>query len=271
MAKNVLIVYAHQSATSFNAAALDTAVKTLQLQKCNVVVSDLYAMKFKASATAEDITGTLKNPQNFQYGEESLLAWQEGRLSADIVEEQQKVKEAELVVFQFPMYWFTVPAILKGWFDRVFTQGFAYTPEKMYTEGIFKDKKAILSFTTGSYESMCCPDGINGDINIALWPLQNGILHYCGFQVLAPQIFWAVEHVTEEARQNMLEGWQKRLEGLLQEKLLTFAPFTSFDVGAGFKLKKEVQDSLATCEFGLTVGHHVGKPLPPDNQLKATV
>uniref|UniRef100_A0A8C9TP77 NAD(P)H dehydrogenase, quinone 1 n=1 Tax=Scleropages formosus TaxID=113540 RepID=A0A8C9TP77_SCLFO len=180
---NVLIVYAHQSATSFNAAALDTAVKTLQLQKCNVVVSDLYAMKFKASATAEDITGTLKNPQNFQYGEESLLAWQEGRLSADIVEEQQKVKEAELVVFQ--------------------------------------DKKAILSFTTGSYESMCCPDGINGDINIALWPLQNGILHYCGFQVLAPQIFWAVEHVTEEARQNMLEGWQKRLEGLLQENYFT--------------------------------------------------
>ncbi|KAL4622915.1 NAD(P)H dehydrogenase quinone 1-like, partial [Arapaima gigas] len=267
----VLIVYAHQCDTSFNAALLDTAVSTLRALRCKVVVSDLYSMKFKASATAEDITGMLKNPDNFQYGKETMLAWQEGRLSADITEEQHKVKEANLIIFQFPLYWFSMPAILKGWVDRVFTNGFAYTPEKMYNEGIFKHKKAILSFTTSAYESMCCADGIHGDINVALWPIQNGILHYCGFQVLAPQIFWAVEHVFEEARQIMMEEWEKRLAGLMEEKPLTFAPITSFDVGAGFKLKKEVQDSLAMSEFGLTVGHHVGKRLPPNSQIKAGV
>uniref|UniRef100_A0A8C9SQK2 Uncharacterized protein n=1 Tax=Scleropages formosus TaxID=113540 RepID=A0A8C9SQK2_SCLFO len=127
VAKNVLTAYTRQSVTSFNAAALDTAVKALHLQNCNVVVSDLYVTKFKASATAEDITGTLKNPQDFRYGEESLL--------------QQKVKEAD--------------------------------------EGIFKDKKAMLSFTTGSFESMRRPDGISG-ISVTLWPLQNGILRYPG-------------------------------------------------------------------------------------------
>lgn len=57
--KNVLIVYAHQSAGSFNAAAKDAAVEILTTQGCNVVVSDLYAMKFKATATQEDITGVL--------------------------------------------------------------------------------------------------------------------------------------------------------------------------------------------------------------------
>ncbi|KAL4622916.1 NAD(P)H dehydrogenase quinone 1-like [Arapaima gigas] len=268
---NVLIIFAHQSPTSFNAAALDAAVTTLQGQNCSVVVSDLYAMKFKAPTTIEDINGPLNNPSTFQYAKESLLAWQEGRLSTDITEEQQKVKEADLIIFQFPLYWFSMPAILKGWVDRVLTQGFAYTPEKMYNEGIFKDKKAMLSFTTSSYESMCCADGINGDINVTLWPMQNGILHYCGFQVLAPQIFWAVEHVPEAARQGMLEEWRKRLEGLLEEKPLTFAPFLNFDMRTGFKLKKEVQESLATSEFGLTVGHHVGKRLPPDNQIKAGV
>ncbi|KPP77803.1 hypothetical protein Z043_102744 [Scleropages formosus] len=105
-------------------------------RNCNVVVSDLYVTKFKASATAEDITGTLKNPQNFRYGEESLLAWQEGR---------------------------SVLTSLKS----------------NKSEGIFKDKKAMLSFTTGSFESMRRPDGISG-ISVTLWPLQNGILRYPG-------------------------------------------------------------------------------------------
>lgn len=56
-AEKILIVYAHQSAGSFNAAAKDAAVKVLTSQGCKVEVSDLYAMKFKAAATAEDITG----------------------------------------------------------------------------------------------------------------------------------------------------------------------------------------------------------------------
>lgn len=57
--KTVLIVYAHQSEGSFNAAVRDVAVKELAQQGCKVIVSDLYAMNFKASATEEDITGDL--------------------------------------------------------------------------------------------------------------------------------------------------------------------------------------------------------------------
>ncbi|KAJ0070313.1 hypothetical protein NL108_007660, partial [Boleophthalmus pectinirostris] len=122
----------------------------------------------------------VKNAEHFRYAEETKVAWEEGRLCADITEEQRKVKEADLIIFQasygdylkFPMYWFSVPAILKGWFDRVLTLGFAYTQEKRYSQGIFEKKKAMLSFTTGSQETMFSPDGINGDINVTLWPLQ---------------------------------------------------------------------------------------------------
>lgn len=39
---------------------------------------------------------------------------------------------------QFPMYWFTVPAIMKGWMDRVLTLGYAYSEERRYSQGIFK-------------------------------------------------------------------------------------------------------------------------------------
>ncbi|KAM3866695.1 NAD(P)H dehydrogenase [quinone] 1-like [Diretmus argenteus] len=288
MAKKVLIVYAHQSPGSFNAAAKDAAVAALTDKDCSVVVSDLYAMNFKATATAEDITGEAKNAENFQYAEETKLAWEEGKLSADIKEEHRKLTEADLIIFQlkvalaatttnfdcylqFPMYWFTVPAIMKGWIDRVLTLGFAYTSEKRYSQGIFKDKKAMLSFTTGSHESMFSADGINGDMNVTLWPIQNGILHYCGFQVLAPQIFWAPSHIPAEARSSMLEAWRTRLQGLLEEAPLSFTPSDCFDGEKGFQLKPEVQEQHACKDFGPTVGTHLGKRLPPNSQLKSGV
>ncbi|XP_040003583.1 ribosyldihydronicotinamide dehydrogenase [quinone]-like [Xiphias gladius] len=271
MGKKVLIVYAHQSSGSFNAAARDAAVEVLTAQGCTVTVSDLYTMKFKATATAEDITGDIRNAEHFRYAEETKLAWEEGKLSGDITEEQLKIIEADLIIFQFPLYWFTVPAIMKGWFDRVFTLGFAYSHDKRYSLGIFKDKKAMLSFTTGSHESMFSANGINGDMNVTLWPLQNGILHYCGFQVLAPQIFWAPSHVPSEACNTMLEAWRTRLQGLLGEKPLTFTPLDCFDQEKGFQLRPEVHEKHAAKEFGLTVGIHLGKPLPPDSQMKPEV
>ncbi|XP_059355354.1 ribosyldihydronicotinamide dehydrogenase [quinone]-like [Carassius carassius] len=270
-AKTVLIVYAHQSAGSFNAAVKDAAVDALKKQGCNVLVSDLYEMKFKATATKEDITGPPKNPEHFRYGNETMLAWQEGRLSSDITDEHKKLKEADLVIFQFPMYWFSVPAIMKGWMDRVLTLGFAYTLEKRYSEGVFRDKKAMLSFTTGSNETMFSSNGINGDMNVTLWPIQNGVLHYCGFQVLAPQIFWAPTLLSPEAREGLLEGWRARLHGLLNEVPLSFPPVDVFDEGKGFQLKPEVREKQAESPFGLTVGHHLEKPLPPHNQMKAGV
>lgn len=55
--KTVLIVYAHQNPKSFNCAVKDTAVKAFTDQGCKVMVSDLYAMKFRAEATADDIKG----------------------------------------------------------------------------------------------------------------------------------------------------------------------------------------------------------------------
>lgn len=269
--KTVLIVYAHQCPRSFNSAVLDVTVEALREQGCRVIVSDLYAMNFRANATQDDVIGTLKNSELFQYGEETMHAWIEGRLSEDIVIEQHKVEQADIIIFQFPLYWFSVPAIMKGWMDRVFTQGFAFSMEKMYNNGIFKDKKAMLSFTTGATQTMFRPDGINGDINVTLWPLQNGILHFCGFQVLAPQIFWCPAHSPAFERGKMLEGWQARLKGLLAEKPLTFAPCEFFDLSfqGGFLLQSKVKEDCKSLPYGITTGHHLGKPLPPDNQTKA--
>ncbi|XP_056121700.1 NAD(P)H dehydrogenase [quinone] 1 [Rhinichthys klamathensis goyatoka] len=269
--KTALMVYAHQSPVSFNAAARDVAVEALTKQGYKVLVSDLYAMSFKSSATADDIKGDLKNPEHFVYNEEMMTAWQDGRLSDDVSEEQHKLEQAELVIFQFPLYWFSVPAIMKGWMDRVLTQGFAFTLQKMYDNGIFKNKKAILSFTTGATESMFLADGVHGDINVLLWPLQNGVLRFCGFQVLAPQIFWCPAHSPAVVRSQMLDAWRERLHGVFAEKPLSFAPTDHFDLSfqGGFRLRPEVREKCVSLTHGITTAHHLGKPLPPDNQTKA--
>uniref|UniRef100_A0A8D0ME82 Flavodoxin-like fold domain-containing protein n=1 Tax=Sus scrofa TaxID=9823 RepID=A0A8D0ME82_PIG len=136
--QKVLIVYAHQEPRSFNGSLKDVAVAELSRQGCRVTVSDLYAMGFEPSATRKDVTGALSNPSFFNYGVESHEAYRRKALSSDIVEEQKKLQEADLVIFQFPLYWFSVPAILKGWMDRVLCQGFAFDFPGFYDDGFLK-------------------------------------------------------------------------------------------------------------------------------------
>ncbi|KAM3918228.1 NAD(P)H dehydrogenase [quinone] 1-like [Leptodactylus fuscus] len=271
LGKRALVVLAHQERTSFNYAMKEAAVQALKKNGWEVTVSDLYAMKFNPLVSRDDITGKFRDPENFKYGSESSAAWKEGRLSKDIEEEQKKLEAADLVIFQFPMFWFGLPAILKGWFDRVLTQGFAYSMSSLFDNGPFKDKKAVLSFTTGGLQSMYTPIGINGDINVLLWPVQRGILNYCGFQVLEPQINYSIAHSPPEKRSLILEAWQARLDKIWEEQPICFAPNKNFELSfaGGFVLKKEVLEENANNKYGLTVGQHEGKAFPPDNQVKS--
>ncbi|XP_059939156.1 NAD(P)H dehydrogenase [quinone] 1 [Mesoplodon densirostris] len=103
---------------------------------------------------------------------------------------------------------------------------------------------------------------------------QSGTLHFCGFQVLEPQLTYSIGHTLEDVRIQILEGWKKRLENIWDEMLLYFAPTppsSLFDLNfqAGFLMKKEVQDEQKNKKFGLSVGHHLGKSIPTDNQIKA--
>lgn len=121
-------------------------------------------------------------------------------------------------------------------------------------------------------EDNCWISRVNVVINrLQSGSFQNGTLHFCGFQVLAPQIFWCPAHSTPEERTTMLDKWRARLKGLMTEKPLTFALCELFNVSfkGGFLLWPEVKKQQESEPFGLTTGHHLGKPLPPDNQLKA--
>ncbi|XP_035882483.1 ribosyldihydronicotinamide dehydrogenase [quinone] isoform X4 [Phyllostomus discolor] len=98
--KKVLIIYAHQEPRSFNGSLKKVAVDELHKQGCTVTVSDLYAMDFEPRATRKDITGPLSNPKFFSYGVEAYEAFKKRSLTSDILDEQKKVQEADLVIFQ---------------------------------------------------------------------------------------------------------------------------------------------------------------------------
>lgn len=79
-----------------------------------------------------------RNPDRFSYPHETGLAYSRGSLAQDIAEEQAKLASADTVIFQFPLNWATVPAILKGYFDRVLIQKFAFDIGEFFDKAKFR-------------------------------------------------------------------------------------------------------------------------------------
>lgn len=218
----VLIVFAHPESKSFNAALKDTAVETLLSLGHEVEVSDLYKMGWKSQIDEKDIPGSRLNDSIFTVHEEQEHMENTTGATLDVRKEQEKLVWCDMLVFQFPIWWFSMPAILKGWVDRTFTRGFAYKTGRKYSSGIFKGKRAMICATTGTAGSLYAPDGIDGDINHILWPIHNGIFHYTGFDVLPPQMVWMPGNLTESEREAALESWAIRIGSIENEEPLFF-------------------------------------------------
>jgi NAD(P)H dehydrogenase (quinone) len=235
---NVLIVYAHPEPTSFNGAMKDLAVETLTARGHSVKVSDLYAMGWNPVAGPADIDGPHSQTDRFSLAREQSVAMERGTIAADIAGEQAKLTRADFVIFQFPVWWFSMPAILKGWADRVFARGFAYLPGRKYDTGMFRGKLAVIAATTGTSSDTYAPDGIDGDILTVLWPIHNGLLRYTGFDVLPPYVAFMPARENEAMRNRQLDGWRQRLEAVNETPRLFFHP--AEDYGPNERLRPGV-------------------------------
>ncbi len=224
---NVLIVFAHPEPQSFNGALRDVAVDALTSAGHQVEVSDLYAAGFKAVADADDFSPRA-DPDYLRIDREQTAAHDGGTTSADICAEQDKVARADLVILQFPLWWFGPPAILKGWFDRVFTRGFGYRAGCKYDTGLMRGKVAMVSVTTGTSADTYAPDGIDGEILDILWPVHNGLLRYTGFDVLAPNIVHMPGRISEADREAALRRYATRLRDLSDQPTLFFHPSSDY-------------------------------------------
>jgi NAD(P)H dehydrogenase (quinone) len=235
---NVLIVYAHPEPKSFNGAMKDLAVEALGAAGHEVVVSDLYGMGFDPVAGPDDMTGEREDPDFFSLQREQTAAYETGTLAPGIAAEIEKLRRADFVILQFPVWWFGMPAMLKGWADRVFARGFAYLPGRKYDTGMFRGKLAMVAATTGTSADTYAPDGIDGDILNVLWPVHNGLLRYSGFDVLPPFVAYMPGRVGDDGRKGYLEAFRKRLAEIDATPRLFFHP--KEDYGPNERLKPGV-------------------------------
>jgi Putative NADPH-quinone reductase (modulator of drug activity B) len=226
---NVLIVFAHPEAHSLNGQLKDEAVSHLRQAGNQVLVSDLYRMKWKTTLDADDTLAPLQG-ERFNPINDARYAYDNALQSQDIAAEQEKLQWADAVIFQFPLWWFSMPAIMKGWFDRVYANGFAYGVGEhsethwgdRYGEGNMAGKRAMLLVTTGGWESHYSPRGINGAIDDILFPIQHGMLFYPGFDVLPPMVLYRVEKTNEARYAEHREMLFNRLDTLLTAAPLPF-------------------------------------------------
>ena len=178
---NILIVYAHPNHKSFNAAIL-RQIQTAISKAHKVTTLDLYEKKFDPILKFDEQNkgnNLSKNPETEKY--------------------HDLISNADYIIFIFPIWWSGMPAILKGFIDRVFTKGFAYSYKKVGLQGHLSGKSAWI-ITTHNTPYFVTPFAQDyGKV------LKNQILKSCGISPVKLTQFTPVEKTTDEKRKKFLE------------------------------------------------------------------
>lgn len=217
----VLLVFAHPEPQSLTASLRDVAIAQLEADGHEVLLSDLYAMGWKSEIDQADFPA-LGPDERLVPVAASRHAYAEGTLTADVKSEIDKLIWADALILQFPLWWFTMPAILKGWVDRVFAYGFAYGVGEhsdrrwgdRYGEGRMAGKRAMLIVTAGGWQQHYGPRGVNGPIDDLLFPINHGILYYPGYDVLPPFVTYSADRFDAARFEAAAEGLRERMRTL---------------------------------------------------------
>ncbi len=247
-ARKVLLVTAHPDPRSLTSSLSAFAADHLRAAGHEVTVSDLYAMKWKATVDADDFPG-LAGDERLAVMAESGRAAAAGTLTADVAAEQEKVRWADAVVVQFPVWWFGPPAILKGWFDRVFTAGFAYGPGLLPYAGddsALPGRRALLSVTAGARATAFSDRGIHGGLADVLHPVQHGLLAFTGMEPLDPFAVYDANELPEERFEEAKTAYAARLDGLFTDAPVPYRTLTGGDYDHDMRLLPGVEEPGAS-------------------------
>ncbi|HEU5297839.1 MAG TPA: NAD(P)H-dependent oxidoreductase [Burkholderiaceae bacterium] len=207
---NALIVYAHHEPSSFAAAMLHTVIDTLQASGHTVTVSDLYAMGFDPVSDRRNFRTVFDTTRLRQQAEEAHAAQIDG-FAPPLSDEMRKLAECDLLAFVFPIWWLGLPAILKGWVDRVFAAGVAYGGGRHFGNGVMRGKRAMCIVSTGGFTTDFHDSGHYAPIGTVLYPVHRGIFEFTGFEVLPPFVAHGPHRVTQEERSRMLGALRERV------------------------------------------------------------
>ena len=230
-----LVVLAHPEIKSINGGLADVAEATLAAMGYAVERSNLVQMGFDPVERAQLYTA-LKNPARFDSQTEQRHAVDNGTLAPDVKAEIEKIRRADFLLIQCPIWWFSVPAVLKGWFDRALVYGGLYDSQNRYDRGLLKGKRAMMSVTTGGPEPTFAHNGRNGDIDLLMWPM-NMTLSYVGYAVLphfvayeaGGGIAYSTEAEAAQRRERDKAALAVRLRALATTEPLKFNSWADWD------------------------------------------
>jgi NAD(P)H dehydrogenase (quinone) len=217
---HVLFVYCHPEPTSFNRTLVEVGSRFFRERGDTVDVSDLYGEDFDPVEKAENYAERVET-EVFAPLAEQRHAYKTGALCPEIEREIERLERADLVIFQFPVWWHSVPAMLKGWFDRVFVSGGLYTSKMRYDRGYFRGKRALCSITSGAPEMTFVDGGRGGTVEQILWSTHYS-LHYMGFSVLPPHSSFGIQghgyaYVDADAFRSHIEASKSALAARLAD------------------------------------------------------
>jgi NAD(P)H dehydrogenase (quinone) len=260
----VLIVYAHPEPQSLNGMLKDFMCERLAQLGHEVRVSDLYAMGWKAPVDDADFPARDRSVR-LDIIRDSGLAYAQGTQPDEVTAEQEKLRWADLLILQFPLWWFSMPAILKGWVDRVYAYGFAYGVGEhssrrwgeRYGEGVFKGKRAMLVVTAGGWQPHYSERGINGAMDDVLFPINHGVLYYPGFEVLPPFVVYRAGSIDAERLLGVQRDLQLRLDTLWTQAPIRYRAQNAGDYDIPALTLKPGRESDGRHGFGLHVGEAI--------------
>jgi putative NADPH-quinone reductase len=211
----VFVVYWHPEPQSFNSAMFHTACEMLAGAGHEVKTSDLHEMRFDPVSGRNNFA-TAKDLKYFKQKIEEMHATEMKSFSAEIESEIEKIEWCDLMILQFPLWWFGLPAVLKGWVDRVFAMGRTYGGGRIYEDGVFRGKRALLSLTTGGPEEGYRKGASQRDISSVLRPIHRS-MQFVGFDVMAPQVIYGPVRLTDEQRKQHFATYAARLQDISHE------------------------------------------------------
>jgi len=250
----VLLVFAHPEPRSLSGALRDVARRELETQGHEVRVSDLYADGWKSEVDRADFPSLEPDARLIPVAV-SKKGFEADTLTGDVKAEIEKLLWADTLILQFPLWWFAMPAILKGWVDRVFAYGFAYGVGEhsdrrwgdRYGEGTLVGKRAMLIVAAGGWEEHYTPRGINGPIDDLLFPINHGILYYPGYDVLPPFVVYKVDRLEEAGFEPVAERLRDRMRTLATTPPIPYRRQNGGDyLIPSMNLRPELGDSGAT-------------------------
>ena len=181
----ILIVFTHPNPNSFNHALLEKISAGLKQSGHEVKVKNLYQEKFNPVLDSDDLS---------QLHDDSIPT----RIAA----EQEQLLWADGLIFIYPLWWFTPPAMLKGWFDVVLSNGVAFEYSDKGAKGLLKHKKALVMITAGASEDWFQQ---NNALEISYRPITDGTLAFCGIENVSHEIYYDIVNRSDEERAEILQ------------------------------------------------------------------